>query len=101
MNPILLVALAAYNVFAGGFGQALTYLFAPDFSKVNGPMILAAVGQAFFSIGVAMAGMMTFGAYLPKRISIAGSALIIFGGLLVVYFEHRSTRKRLYVNPVE
>ena len=73
----LLVALAAYNVFAGGFGQALTYLFAPDFSKVNGPMILAAVGQAFFSIGVAMAGMMTFGAYLPKRISIAGSALII------------------------
>ncbi|MCY4566316.1 MAG: sodium-dependent transporter, partial [Gammaproteobacteria bacterium] len=73
----LLVALAAYNVFAGGFGQALTYLFAPDFSKVNGPMILAAVGQAFFSIGVAMAGMMTFGAYLPKKISIAGSALII------------------------
>ena len=73
----LLVALAAYNVFAGGFGQALTYLFAPDFSKVNGPMILAAVGQAFFSIGVAMGGMMTFGAYLPKKISIAGSALII------------------------
>ena len=73
----LLVALAAYNLFAGGFGQALTYLFAPDFSKVDGPMILAAVGQAFFSIGVAMAGMMTFGAYLPKRVSIAGSALII------------------------
>ena len=40
-------------------------------------MILAAVGQAFFSIGVAMAGMMTFGAYLPKKVSIAGSALVI------------------------
>ena len=73
----LLVALAAYNIFAGGFGQAIRYLFAPDFSKVNGPMILAAVGQAFFSIGVAMAGMMTFGAYLPKKVSIAGSALVI------------------------
>lgn len=73
----LLLALAAYNVFAGGFAEALTYLFAPDFSKVNGPMILAAVGQAFFSIGVAMAGMMTFGAYLPKHVSIAGSALVI------------------------
>ena len=73
----LLVALAAYNVFSGGFGEALTYLFAPDFSKVDGPMILAAVGQAFFSIGVAMAGMMTFGAYLPKDVSIAGSALVI------------------------
>ena len=73
----LLVALALYNVFAGGFAEALTYLFAPDFSRVNGPMILAAVGQAFFSIGVAMAGMMTFGAYLPKNVSIAGSALVI------------------------
>ena len=73
----LLVALALYNVFAGGFVEALTYLFTPDFSRVNGPMILAAVGQAFFSIGVAMAGMMIFGAYLPKGISIAGSALVI------------------------
>ncbi len=73
----LLVALAIYNLFAGGFAEALTYLFSPDFSKVNGPMILAAVGQAFFSIGVAMAGMMTFGAYLPKQISIPGSALFI------------------------
>ena len=73
----LLLALAAYNAFAGGFTEALVYLFAPDFSKVNGAMILAAVGQAFFSIGVAMAGMMMFGAYLPKNVSIAGSALII------------------------
>ncbi len=73
----LLLILAAYNAFAGGFGEALTYLFSPDFSKVDGPMILAAVGQAFFSIGVAMAGMMTFGAYLPKHVSIAGSALVI------------------------
>ena len=80
----LLVALAAYNVFAGGFAEALTYLFTPDFTKVNGPMILAAVGQAFFSIGVAMAGMMTFGAYLPKNVSIAGSALIIVSADTVV-----------------
>ncbi len=74
---VLLVGLAVYNVFAGGFGAALTYLFSPDFSKVDGPMVLAAVGQAFFSIGVAMAGMMTFGAYLPKNVSIPGSALVI------------------------
>ena len=81
---VLLVGLAVYNAFAGGFGAALTYLFAPDFSKVNGPMILAAVGQAFFSIGVAMAGMMTFGAYLPKNVSIAGSALVIVAADTVV-----------------
>lgn len=73
----LLVLLAIYNVFAGGFEEAVAYLFTADFSKVNGGMILAAIGQAFFSIGVAMAGMMTFGAYLPKHVSIGGSVLII------------------------
>lgn len=73
----LIVTLVIYNMFAGGFDTAVAYLFTPDFSKVSGPMILAAVGQAFFSIGVAMAGMMTFGAYLPKDISITRSAFVI------------------------
>ena len=74
---LLILSLVVYNMAAGGFGEAMAYLFTPDFSKVNGPMILAAVGQAFFSIGVAMAGMMTFGAYLPKSVSIGQCAVII------------------------
>jgi len=74
---LLLVGLAAYNLFAGGFGAAADYLFSADFSKVGPGTLLAAIGQAFFSVGVAMAGMMTFGAYLPKEISIPRSVLII------------------------
>lgn len=73
----LLVLLAIYNVFAGGFLEALRYLFVPDFSVVTPSLLLVAVGQAFFSIGVAMAGMMTFGAYLPGHVSIPRSAVII------------------------
>ncbi|NCF44960.1 MAG: sodium-dependent transporter [Proteobacteria bacterium] len=73
----LLVALMVFNIFVGGMPAALNYLFTPDFSKVDGGTFLAALSQAFFSIGVAMAGMMMFGAYLPKSISIARSALII------------------------
>jgi len=73
----LLLLLAIYNFFAGGFGEAASYLFSPDFSKINGTMVLAAIGQAFFSIGVAMAGMMTFGAYLPEGESITQSVFII------------------------
>ena len=57
---LLLVGLAGFNVVVGGMAETLDYLFAPDFSKVTPGMLLAAVGQAFFSIGVAMAGMMTF-----------------------------------------
>ena len=73
----LLVLLMVFNIFTGGMPQALDYLFTPDFSKVDGSTFLAALAQAFFSIGVAMAGMMMFGAYLPKSISIAQSAIII------------------------
>ena len=40
-------------------------------------VFLAAVGQAFFSIGVAMAGMMIFGSYLPKGQSIVRCGLLI------------------------
>ncbi|MCX2981057.1 sodium-dependent transporter [Halieaceae bacterium IMCC14734] len=73
----LLVLLAVYNVFAGGMREALVWLFTPDFSKLTPQVLLAAIGQAFFSIGVAMGGMMTFGAYLPKHVSIPRSVLMI------------------------
>lgn len=73
----MMVLLVIYNMVVGGFAEAVDYLFTVDFSKINATVMLAAIGQAFFSIGVAMAGMMTFGAYLPKDISIARSGLII------------------------
>jgi NSS family neurotransmitter:Na+ symporter len=74
---LLLVGLAIYNVFAGGFSQAIQWLFTPDFSKIGFATVLAAIGQAFFSIGVAMGGMMVYGSYLPKTISITHSVLIV------------------------
>lgn len=81
---LLMVVLAGYNIIVGGFGEALRYLFNVDFSKINSSTVLAAVGQAFFSIGVAMAGMMTYGAYLPNNVSIPRSALlIVFADTLV------------------
>ena len=77
MMFLLLLGLAAYNYFAGGFEQAVAWLFTPDFSKIGFGTVLAAIGQAFFSIGVGMAGMMVYGSYLPKSISITHSVLII------------------------
>ncbi len=73
----LLAILAVYNVFAGGMGEALRWLFTPDFGKIDQGTVLAALGQVFFSIGVAMGGMMTFGAYLPGRVSIPRSVPVI------------------------
>ena len=74
---LLLLGLAGYNYFVGGFEEAVRWLFTPDFSKIGFDMVLVAIGQAFFSIGVAMGGMMTFGSYLPRSISITQSVLIV------------------------
>ena len=74
---LLLLGLAVYNVFAGGFAEAIIWLFTPDFSKIGFATVLAAIGQAFFSIGVGMAGMMVYGSYLPRSISITQNVLII------------------------
>jgi len=80
----LLIGLGIYNYFAGGFIETLQWLFTPDFSKVTGATFLAAVAQAFFSIGVGMGGMMTYGAYLPRDFSIAkGAATIVMADTLV------------------
>ena len=81
---MLLLGLAIYNYFVPavdsqvhGFSQAVTWLFTPDFSKIGFGTVLAAISQAFFSLGVAMAGMMVYGAYLPKSVSITQSVLIV------------------------
>ena len=81
---VLLLGLAIYNYFmpigefqVHGFSAAVTWLFTPDFSKIGFDTVLAAISQAFFSLGVAMAGMMVYGAYLPKSVSITRSVLIV------------------------
>jgi NSS family neurotransmitter:Na+ symporter len=73
----LLLVLVGYSAVAGDLASGLHYLFDFELSAVDGGVILTAMGQAFFSIGVAMGLMMGFGAYLDQGISIAHSAVII------------------------
>jgi NSS family neurotransmitter:Na+ symporter len=73
----LLLVMVAYGYVEGDMASAIHFMFDFDFSAINGKVILVAVGQAFFSIGVAMGLMMGFGAYLPRDISIFRSAIII------------------------
>jgi NSS family neurotransmitter:Na+ symporter len=80
LMPILFIALIVmviYGAIAGDFAAALTFLLQPDFSKVTFTTLMVAIGQAFFSIGIGMAALITFGSYLPKDVSIPGSAITI------------------------
>jgi NSS family neurotransmitter:Na+ symporter len=73
---ILMPALFAMLI---DFQAAIDFLFSTDFSKIDGTIVLSAVGQAFFSISVAMGLIMTYGSYVPKNVSLTKSALIIAG----------------------
>jgi len=73
----MLVLMIGYAAVEGDFSAALDFLFSTDFSKITAGTVLVAIGQAFFSIGVAIGLMMTYGAYVPRQISLTKSALII------------------------
>lgn len=67
---LLLLVLVGYGATTGHLGEALGFLFRPDFSQVDGSVFLRAMGQAFFSLSLGMCAMMAYGAYLPKGVSI-------------------------------
>ncbi len=72
-----LIVMVIYGALAGDMTATLKFMLEPDFSKVTVRTVMVAIGQAFFSIGIAMAALITFGSYLPKEISIPKSATII------------------------
>jgi neurotransmitter:Na+ symporter, NSS family len=75
---LLIVALAAHGLSLAGAGRALSFLFQPEWSALLRPRTyLAAIGQAFFSIGLAMAILVTYGAYLPRGTSLPSAAVSI------------------------
>lgn len=62
---VLLLVMVGYAMGAGAYWQAVDYLFRPDFSEVTPGTVLAAMGQAFFSVSLGMGTIMAYGAYLP------------------------------------
>ena len=74
-----MIVMVGYAATVGDLGAAAGFLLAPDFSRLTGGAVLTALGQAFFSIGIAMAVMITYGSHLGRRISIPRNAFIVVG----------------------
>jgi NSS family neurotransmitter:Na+ symporter len=73
----LLLALTAYAMLAGDLGAGLRFLFVPDWSALDGDLLLAALGQAFFALSVGMGALMAYAAYLPRGSSIGQTSVTI------------------------
>ncbi|WP_084885605.1 sodium-dependent transporter [Vibrio sp. qd031] len=64
---LILIVVAVKGLSLPGASAGLEFLFKPDFSKVDSSVVLAALGQAFFSLSLGMGAMITYGSYLKKK----------------------------------
>ena len=72
---VLILFIALYSIFAmDGAVEGVIYYIKPDFSKFSIMTVVAAMGQLFYSMSLAMGIMITFGSYMKKDISIEKSA---------------------------
>jgi len=73
----ILIILIIRSLCLQGAGKGVAFYLTPDFSKFSPSAALAAVGQAFFSIGVALSAALVFGSYMKKEDKIVANAVII------------------------
>ena len=64
---VIVIAIAVYMLTLPGAQKGVDYLFNPDFSKIDGKAIAAALGQAFFSLSLGFGTIMTYASYVSKK----------------------------------
>lgn len=96
MMPVLVVLtvfIAVYSLFMPGAIDGLLYYITPDFSKFSGTTVLAAMGQLFYSMSLAMGIMITYGSYMKKDVNLESSVkqielfdtgIAFFAGLMII-----------------
>ncbi len=63
----LVMLLAIRSMTLDGSSAGIKFLFYPDFSKITGATLIAALGQAFFSLSLGMGCIITYGSYVKKN----------------------------------
>lgn len=96
MMPVLVVLtlfIAIYAMFIPGALEGVKYYITPDFSKFSATTVLAAMGQLFYSMSLAMGIMITYGSYMKKEVSLEKSVrqieifdtgIAFFAGLMII-----------------
>jgi len=70
LMPLLLALIVVFcinSLMLPEAGAGLRFLFKPDFGSITGPVVIGAMGQAFFSLSLGLGCMMTYGSYFNDR----------------------------------
>ena len=96
MMPILVVlslVISVYSVTRPGALEGVKYFLVPNLKNFSWMTVVAAMGQMFYSLSIAMGILITFGSYMKKEVSIEDStrnvevfdtAIAIMAGLMII-----------------
>jgi len=77
----IVIVLAGYGLSLDGAGAGIAFLFQPDWSALaHPPVYFAALGQAFFSLGIGAGALLTYGSYAPRGENLAPVAFTVAVG---------------------
>lgn len=74
---LILILLVVVSLRLPNAHLGIEYMFKPDLSKLNPHMILAALGQAFFTLSIGMGALLTYGSYIKEDKNIVKSVYTI------------------------
>ena len=74
---LVLLALVVYSTTRDTFSDALTFLFKPDFSKINEESVISALGHSFFTLSLGMGAIMAYGAYMNREQNLANTVVMV------------------------
>ena len=72
---ILMLVLAFHSGTLGGAKEGLHFYLVPDFSKIDGRVVVAAMNQAFFTLSIGIGSMAIFGSYIGKDRTLLGESV--------------------------
>ena len=72
---ILMVVLAIHSLTLPGAKEGMYFYLVPDFSKINGSVVVGAMNQAFFTLSLGIGSMAIFGSYIGKERSLMGESI--------------------------
>ena len=95
---IILIGMFAYATTLPAFGQAVDFMFMPDWSKIDSNAFVVAVGHAFFTLSLGMGAIMTYSASMEKDSNLIKNAfwvvfldttIAIVAGLMLFTFLYQ------------
>lgn len=90
---VLSIIMAVYSMTRPGAAAGIKYLFVPDFKNFSWMTVVAALGQMFYSLSIAMGILITYGSYMKKDVNMEksifsvimfDSGIAILAGMMII-----------------